>query len=161
MLAFEDLSNQYHPKPFQSIIPHNPDSTNACASGPCNTPIPAKTSLISSICYTYILKRPRINFGTAKRDCKQVTWPPLLSSDTLAQAVSHIVISMDGWENEAPVDIFNLFTVLVEPPASLNLDTIPGLPEYLDNLCNQVLKIDNNCIHGSISNHSFQVLYGI
>ena len=116
---------------------------------------------ISTIYYIYILKRPRINIGTAKRDCKQVTWPPLLPSDTLAQAVSQVVISINGWENEAPVDVFKLFTVLVEPPASLNLDTIPGLPEYLDNLYNQVLKIDNNGIHG-ISNHwSFPVAHSI
>jgi len=90
----------------------------------------------------------------------QVSWPPLPSSDTLAQAVSQVIISMDGWENEAPMDVFKLFTILVEPPAGLNLDTIPGLPEYLDSLYNQVLKIDNNRIRG-ISNHCFRALYGM
>jgi len=59
----------------------------------------------------YTLNRLLIDFGTAENDSTQVPWPPLPSSDTLAQAVSQVIMSMDGWEKEAPCDesLFFLF----------------------------------------------------
>jgi len=69
-------------------------------------------------------------------------------------------MSMDRWEKEAPVNLFRLFIVLVKPPAGLDLDTIPELPNYLDSLWDTVLKVNKNHFCG-IASHCFQALHGI
>jgi len=161
MLTFDELSNQYRPKHFRSILPHDPNTTTAHASGPSNECIaPQNPARSADPAAPYTLNRSLINFGTAENDSAQVSWPPLPSSDTLAQAVSQVVMSMDGWEKEAPVDLFRLFIVLVKPPAGLDLDTVPELPDYLDSLWNAVLKVDKNRFRG-IASHCFRALHGI
>jgi hypothetical protein len=69
-------------------------------------------------------------------------------------------MSMDGWEKEAPIDIFKLFVVLVKPPVDLNHGAILGLPSYLDDLYTQGLKIENNRLRG-IAIHCFRALHGM
>ena len=54
--------------------------------------------------------------------------PPLLANEALAQAVSQVQMRMDNW---APLYLFKLFVVLVEPPPGLDLSAIEGLDGYL------------------------------
>ena len=69
--------------------------------------------------------------------------PPLLANEALAQAVSWVQIRMDGW---APLHIFKLFVVLVEPPPGLDLSAIEGLDDYLAQLLTGIGNLVENGI---------------
>ena len=80
--------------------------------------------------------------------------PPLLANEALALAVSEVQVPMDGW---APLHIFKLFVVLVEPPPGLDLNAIEGLPDYLAQL---TVKIGNLIENGArlIASHCWCAL---
>ena len=69
--------------------------------------------------------------------------PPLLANEALAQGVSQVQIRMDSW---APLYIFKLFVVLVEPPPGLDLSSIEGLDGYLTELLAQIGSLVENGI---------------
>jgi hypothetical protein len=79
-------------------------------------------------------KRPHINDTGNEDDSDDSTintverLPPLLVNGALAQAVSQVQIPMDGW---APLHIFKLFVVLVDPSPGLDLSAVEGLCDYL------------------------------
>ena len=86
-----------------------------------------------------------------------VAWlPPLLANEALAQAVSHVRIQMGGW---APLHIFKLFVVLVEPPLGLDLNAIEGLHGYLTQLQVQIGRLVANGIR-EIASHCWCALLG-
>ena len=80
--------------------------------------------------------------------------PPLLANEALALAVSQVEVPMDGW---APLHIFKLFVVLVEPPQDLDFNAIEGLPDYLTQL---TVKIGNLIENGArlIASHCWCAL---
>ena len=69
--------------------------------------------------------------------------PLLLVNKALAQVVSWVQIQMDGW---APLHIFKLFVVLVEPPPGLDLSAIEGLDDYLAQLLTGIGNLVKNGI---------------
>ena len=82
--------------------------------------------------------------------------PPLPANEALAQAVSQVQIQMDGW---APLHIFKLFVVLVEPPPGLDLSAIEGLRDYLAELLVAMGNLINNGIR-EIASHCWRALLG-
>jgi hypothetical protein len=74
--------------------------------------------------------------------------PPLLANDALAQAVSQVQIPMDGW---APVHIYKLFVVLVDPLPGLDLSAVEGLCDYLVVLLARIGGVIENGIRGIVS----------
>ena len=161
MVTFEDLSSWYKPKNFYNITHHALNAANMCAASSHNPSIAAqKPGDLDSHSMPGFCREPQNDLKAERTSWLQESLPPLLSGDVLAQAVSQVDLSMDGWEKEAHIDIFKLFVVLVEPPVDLDLGTIPGLPDYLDALYHQGLKIEHNHLHG-IASHCFRALHGI
>ena len=85
-----------------------------------------------------------------------VQLPPLPTNEALAQVVSQVQIEMDGW---APLHIFKLFLVLVEPPPGLDLSAVEGLPNYLSELLVLMGTLQDNGIR-QIATHCCWVLIG-
>jgi hypothetical protein len=79
-------------------------------------------------------KRSHVNDTSNEDDSNDSTintvdrLPPLPVNGALAQAVSQVQTPMDGW---APLHIFKLFVVLVDPPPGLDLSAVEGLRDYL------------------------------
>ena len=161
MVTFEDLSSRYKPKNLYSIAHHAPNAANTRAAGSHNPSIAArKPGDLDSHSVPGFRREAQNDLKAERTSRLQESLPPLLSGDVLAQAVSRVDLSMDGWEKEAHIDVFKLFVVLVEPPVDLDLGTIPGLPDYLDALYHQGLKIEHNRLRG-IASHCFRALHGI
>ena len=96
-------------------------------------------------------KTPRVN--TSKTVAQL---PPLPANEALAEAVSLVQVPMDGW---APLHLFKLFVVLVEPPPGLDLNAIEGLHDYLTQLNVKMGSlIDNGIRH--IARHCWCALLG-
>src|SRR5258706_7347673 len=74
--------------------------------------------------------------------------PPLPANEALAQAVSQVKIPIDGW---APLHVFKLFVVLVDPPPGLNLSAMAGLRDYLAQLFVMIGNLVQNRIQGIAS----------
>jgi hypothetical protein len=79
-------------------------------------------------------KRPCINDTSNEDDSNDSTintverLPLLPVNGALAQVVLQVQILMDGW---APLHIFKLFVVLVDPSPGLDLSAVEGLHDYL------------------------------
>ena len=82
--------------------------------------------------------------------------PLLITNSALTQAISQVQIPMDGW---APLYIFKLFVVLVEPPPALDLSAIEGLHDYLTQLLVKLTGLVENGIRG-IASHCWWALLG-
>ena len=82
--------------------------------------------------------------------------PPLPANKALAQAVSQVQIPMDRW---APLHIFKLFIVLVEPPLGLDLSAMEDLRDYLSQLVVMIGGFVDNGIR-DIALHSWWLLLG-
>ena len=82
--------------------------------------------------------------------------PPLPANEALARAVSQVQLQMDGW---APLHVFKLFVVLVEPPQGLDLSEIEGLSDYLAELLVMIGDLVENGIR-MIATRCWWVLLG-
>ena len=92
--------------------------------------------------------------------------PPPLPADidaALVQAVSdtRMAVMIEEWGMEDGISkVFRLYSVLVEPPTSLDLDKIEGLSDYLTTLYNWLLKIPDNGIR-LLANRCFWIITGM
>ena len=85
----------------------------------------------------------------------------MLPNGTLVEEISSLWIAMvDKWSiDPKAVVIFKLFMLLVNPPKWLNLNSIPGLHNYLTMLCDAIGKLPINGVH-FFAMHCWSVLHG-
>jgi hypothetical protein len=83
-------------------------------------------------------------------------FPPLPANDALAQAVSQVQLSLDEW---APLHIFKLFAVLVNPPPGLDFSAMEGLRDYLAQLVVMIGGLVENGVR-DIATHCWWILLG-
>ena len=108
-------------------------------------------------------KAPRVNddgdehHGDSNTHNTVAQLPPLLSNEALALAVSQVQVPMDGW---APLHVYKLFVVLVEPPPGLDLNAIEGLPDYLTQLKVKIGVLIENGVR-MVSSHCWCALLGM
>lgn len=92
--------------------------------------------------------------------------PPPLPADidaALVKAVSdtRMAAMIEEWGMEDGFSkVFRLYSVLVEPPTSLDLGKIEGLSDYLTTLYNWLLKIPDNGIR-LVANRCFWIVTGV
>ena len=93
-----------------------------------------------------------VNFGAL---------PPMLPDATLAKEISSLrIATVDEWRMDPKaIAIFKLFALLMNPPQRLDLDSLPGLSEYLTTLCDSILKLPANGVR-FFASHRWAVLYG-
>jgi hypothetical protein len=72
-----------------------------------------------------------------------------------------VTSELDAWGVDPKYHhIFKLFEVLLDPPPDIDLKAIDDLPEYLRNLCSQLVKIPHNGVR-TLASHCWWLIHGI